>query len=78
MLVTEIIFEDPFVTGEVYVAYKLDDELGFMVPVEMREHYFLRSTEMQINGIAKYSKFRTFQVKVDEQLAPVAPTSPGP
>lgn len=79
VLLTEIIFEDPFVTGTVHVAYKLDDELGFMVPVEMREHYFLRSTEMQINGTARYLKFRKFQVRVDEQLAPmVPPATPTP
>jgi hypothetical protein len=44
---------------------------GLLVPVRMREHYDIRSDGSRVEGDASYSRFRQFQVKVDEKLAPV-------
>jgi hypothetical protein len=71
VFVSELLLDDPlFVYGAIHVAYKLNSDLGFMVPIEMREHYLVRGTGFQINGTATYSRFRRFQVNVDEQLEP--------
>jgi hypothetical protein len=71
VLVSELILDDPFVFGTVHVAYTFNRELDAMVPVEMREYYALRSSGVRINGSASYTRFRRFQVKVDESLQPI-------
>jgi hypothetical protein len=48
-----------------------DPALGIDVPVEMRDSYFLRggtSQQEQFIGIARYSRFRRFQVHVEEKI----------
>ena len=71
VFLSEMILEDPlFVYGAIHVAYKLNSELGYMVPDEMREHYLVRASGYEINGTAIYSRFRQFQVAVDEELQP--------
>jgi hypothetical protein len=37
----------------------------------MREYYQLRRDNTRIDGTATYSRFRQFQVKVDEKIAPI-------
>ena len=71
VLVSELVLDDPFVHGAVDVSYQSEPLLGFLVPAEMREEYIIRSTGARIQGTAKYSKFRKFQVNVDEELTPV-------
>ena len=39
--------------------------VGFLVPVEMRENYRDRRGA-RVEGVAEYSRFRQFQVNVDE------------
>jgi hypothetical protein len=71
VLVSEMILDDPFVFGTMHVAYHFEEALDSMIPIEMREYYALRSSGVRIYGTATYSKFRQFQVKVDEALAPI-------
>ena len=37
----------------------------------MRERYEIRRDGSRVDGEATYSRFRQFQVKVDEKLAPI-------
>ena len=71
VLMTEVILDDPWVHAAIHVSYRLDSSLGFLVPLEMREHYVVRASGVHIYGIATYSKFRRFQVNVDERIAPL-------
>jgi hypothetical protein len=66
---SELIVEDAGVKATVNVTYRADEELGFFVPVEMREVYLAGRDE--IEGRATYGRFRRFQVNVDEQIRPV-------
>lgn len=66
---SELIVEDAQVKATVNVTYRADEELGFFVPVEMREGYVAGRDE--IEGRATYGRFRRFQVNVDEQIRPV-------
>jgi hypothetical protein len=71
VLASELIAEDVFIRGQVDVAYDLEPGIGPLVPVEMRETYDLRRDGSRVFGVATYSRFRQFQVKVDEKIAPV-------
>jgi len=68
---SELVAEDSAVHGDFTVEYQLDSTLGFLVPREMRESVWIpprRSAETR--GKATYSRFRRFQVTVDEAIAP--------
>ena len=64
-------------TGEIIVSFRHDPALGMWVPAEMREIY---RTLMQralsgaprlepiVEGTAKYSNYRRFQVKIEEKI----------
>ena len=43
----------------------------------MRERYDIRRGGARVSGIATYGRFRQFQVKVDERIAPVKNWSVG-
>jgi hypothetical protein len=45
--------------------------LGLLMPIEMRERCENRKTGSVVAGRATYGRFRQFQVKVDEKLAPI-------
>jgi hypothetical protein len=66
---SEFIVEDVQIKATVYVTYRTDADLGFMVPADMREAYVAGRDE--IEGLATYGRFRKFQVNVDEQIKPV-------
>lgn len=66
VLVSELIFEDSTVDAIVTVKYALDEEMGHLVPVEMRERYGNRRRGSRVDGVASYSHFRRFQVEVEE------------
>jgi hypothetical protein len=68
---SELIAEDPLIEGVVDVEYQLEAESGLLVPIQMRERYDLRRDRTRVTGEADYGRFRQFQVKVDEKLAPV-------
>ena len=52
--------------------FRADERLGIDVPTEMREDYDLDSS--RVSGRASYSRFRKFEVKSSEELAPPTPT----
>jgi VWFA-related protein len=53
-------------TLEATVVYRRSDTLGLWVPAEMREAYRLRGNAVE--GRATYSKFRSFQVRTEQEL----------
>jgi VWFA-related protein len=53
-------------TLEATVVYRRSDTLGLWVPAEMRESYRLRGNTVE--GRATYSKFRSFQVRTEQQI----------
>jgi hypothetical protein len=70
---SELIANDTTVKGTVNVAYRLEPSVHLLVPAEMRERYEVRRDDSRVDGTATYSKFRQFQVKVDEKIAPLKP-----
>jgi len=71
VLMSELIAEDSGVHGDFTVEYQFEPALGFLVPRELRESVWIpprRSGETR--GKATYSRFRRFQVTVDEAIAP--------
>jgi len=55
-------------------TFRADERLGIDVPAEFREEYDLRDS--RVNGVATYARFRKFEVKSSEELAPPAATPP--
>jgi hypothetical protein len=68
---SEMIAEDPLIKGTIDVEYRIEPLVGLLVPVEMRERYEIRRDGSRVEGTATYGRFRQFQVKVDEKLAPI-------
>jgi hypothetical protein len=71
VIASELIAEDPIIKGTIDVEYQTEPAIGLLVPVAMREHYEVRRDGSRVDGTATYSRFRQFQVKVDETLAPI-------
>ena len=71
VVASELIAEDTAIKGTVDVQYQAEPSLGLLVPIEMRERYDIRRDSSRVDGTATYGRFRQFQVKVDEKLAPV-------
>jgi hypothetical protein len=71
VLMSELIAEDTFLAGTIDVTYRLDPGVALMVPTDMRERYIVRRDSSRVDGRAAYGKFRQFQVKVDEKIAPI-------
>jgi VWFA-related protein len=74
---TRLSIEENGSTGEIVVSFRRDEALGMWVPARMVETYramALRSMngmprlESLVDGTAKYSKFRRFQVKIEEKV----------
>jgi hypothetical protein len=51
-------------------TFRNDERLGIDVPNEFREEYDLR--DGRVSGVASYTRFRKFEVKSTEELAPPA------
>jgi hypothetical protein len=68
---SEMIAEDLLIKGTVDVEYQIEASVNLRVPVEMRERYEIRRDGSTVAGTATYGRFRQFQVKVDEKLAPI-------
>ena len=73
VVASELIADDTTLKGTVSVAYRLEPSVNLLVPAEMRERYEVRRDNSRVDGTATYSKFRQFQVKVDEKIAPLKP-----
>jgi hypothetical protein len=71
VLMTELAVEDYTLSATIHVAYDRRPGLAVPVPVEMHELYVNRLNSSKVEGTATYSNFREFNVKVDEQIAPI-------
>jgi hypothetical protein len=71
VLMTELGVDDYTLSATIHVAYERKPGLAVAVPVEMHELYVNRLNSSKVEGTATYSNFREFNVKVDEQIAPV-------
>jgi VWFA-related protein len=74
---TTLKIEEQGSTGEIVVSFRHDPALGMWVPAEMKETYRTLTQrslsgvprlEPIVEGTATYSKYRRFQVKVDEKV----------
>jgi len=52
-------------------TFRADERLGIDVPAEFREDYDMPTS--RVTGVATYARFRKFEVKSSEELAPPAP-----
>ena len=65
------------VKANLTTTFRNDERVGLDVPSEFREEYDMRDS--RVSGVASYSRFRKFQVKSSEELAPPADsTTPAP
>jgi hypothetical protein len=69
---TELLFEDRVTTGSCTVDFRFEPRLGIRVPVKMTERY--RMSGELIDGVARYSDFRSFTVSTTEKVG----KPPGP
>ncbi len=76
VLRSEMIAEDPTVSGRIEVTYAFDDVLQMLMPLEMRETLTLRSDNTRIEGRASYSRFRKFSVQTEETVPAPRGASP--
>jgi hypothetical protein len=66
VMMTELVLDRGVVRAVIDVSYESEPLLGFRVPVEMRERYVTKS--QRIDGVARYGKFRQFQVRTEEKI----------
>jgi hypothetical protein len=71
VLMTELLADDSDVSACVDVMYRDETGVAPLVPAEMRERYIRRRDGSRTEGVATYGRFRQFQVKVDEKIAPI-------
>ena len=72
----EVRVEQRGIKANLTTEFRADERLGIDVPSEMREDYDLDSS--RVVGRASYSRFRRFEVKSTEELAPPAPEAAPP
>ena len=68
VIASELSVNSPEVTAQIAVRYAMDESVGLRVPIEMRERYDGLNYGLRIEGTATYSRFRVFQVQVDENV----------
>ena len=72
VLATELIVLNEDLHGRIVVGYAAQPPLALLMPVEMRERYNVQLfPQSLVVCTATYSKFRQFQVTVDEKFAPI-------
>jgi len=71
VVASELVAEDLTIKGIIDVDYAIEPAINLLVPVSMRERYDLTRDRSRVTGVATYTNFRQFQVKVDEKLAPI-------
>jgi hypothetical protein len=71
VLRSELVAQDTWIRGVIDVTYQAGPVPDLLVPVRMRERYDLQREGSRVNGTATYGRFRQFQVKVDEKIAPI-------
>lgn len=70
VLSSELVARDDSLQAKIDVTYAHEPSVGMHVPREMREKYVTSSGSV-IEGRATYAKFRRYQVRVDEKIAPI-------
>lgn len=70
VLSSELLAENAGLKAQIDVTYAMEASLGMLAPLEMREKYSLKDSST-IEGKATYARFRRYQVKVDEKIAPI-------
>ncbi len=70
VLSSTLVIENPMLRGQIDVTYGMEPAVGMLVPKEMREKYEPKGSPV-IDGRAMYSRFRRYQVTVDEKLVPI-------
>jgi formylglycine-generating enzyme required for sulfatase activity len=68
----EISASDNGMRATITTDYRFDPAFGLNVPAEMREQY-IRVKALPISGVATYSRFRRFDVQVDETIVDGVP-----
>ena len=63
--------QSKLIRASIQVDYEFEPSLDLLVPRRMVEEYRQYTDGSGISGVATYSNFRRFQVKVDEQIAPI-------
>jgi hypothetical protein len=71
VLMSELAVENRDIKAIIDVSFQSEPLLGMLVPIEMRERYDGKRSHSIVEGHATYGKFRQFQVKVDETIAPI-------
>jgi hypothetical protein len=71
VLASELNAVDVAVGAAIVVVYQSGVVKDVLVPAAMHEQYVERRNSNRIEGMATYSRFRQFQVKVDEKIAPI-------
>jgi hypothetical protein len=66
VLASELKIEDDSLDATINDVYGAFDTMDHLVPIEMRERYDSRSSGFRVEGTATYSRFRRFQVEVEE------------
>jgi hypothetical protein len=72
----EVRVEQSDIKANLTTTFRTDERLGMDVPAELREDYDLRDS--RVTGVASYTRFRRFEVKSSEELAPPAPEPTAP
>jgi hypothetical protein len=67
ILATELGVDDDMVRAQIEVTYAAEPSIGLLMPREMREKYVTKRGTT-IEGRATYSKFRRYQVTVDQAI----------
>jgi len=71
VLASELVAENETVRGTIDVSFQSDASVAVLLPAAMYERCEGRRDGSKIDGVARYGRFRKFQVNVDEKLAPV-------
>lgn len=66
VLLTELVLSAAMVSSNITTRYAHNGTMGHSVPVEMRERYINWNNRQRVNGAAGYTRFRRFQVRVEE------------
>jgi len=72
----EVRVEVSDIKASLTTTFRNDERLGMDVPGEFREEYDMRDS--RVSGVASYARFRKFEVKSSEELAPPPPAPPAP
>ena len=68
IIASELRVNSPAVNAQIAVRYAIDENVELRIPIEMRERYDGLNYGLRIEGVATYSRFRVFQVQVDEAV----------